>query len=514
MFAMLASCSQNVTAPISQESVSNITNYFWWNGETPMPFLDSITMTACKPFGTLSFANNASGLLEVSDGTLPQMQCIVNEDSIVALGFTLDSIMGQNNGSYFSTLDTEIFDTLPEHAIVITDNPRQIIVGTDSGVYFYTPGSVLYFQSGGLFTSVITTLAVNAQSSILYAGTAAGTIFSLHLPITKNTTAWSPYAVATPFPSGPIKQLLSLPGDSIAATVTGQIGIYVSQVSGYWSQVPYFQSAHVTALGLLRMSTDTFLLAGTSDGYLGAHSLDPTFTDPAPVSTSRTIYCLDASTSVAVAGTDYGVYQWSGPSNNIWTPVSNLSGPGKPVTSLGVGDNNTIITLSNGLVETATIGGPPPSTLPKTASAAQDVGWISTTPWVLTSRDFDTGTISVSGFATGAWPNDTGGLVLMRDNLFANDSSWRAGTIVTHDTTSFPITARVLGHLDTLYVEASGLKNSYPDVLEVRYSYEHPGEIPEFNSVPYWIMYYAKDQGPVMFDKESGTGLERHEIKP
>jgi hypothetical protein len=511
--AALASCTQNITAPISQEPVSNIMSYFWWNGETPMPFLDSIPMTACKSFGTLSFANNASGLLEVSDGTLPQMQCIVNEDSIVAYGFTLDSVMGQNNGSYFSSLDTEMLDTLLPLVSIITDNnPTEIVVGTDSGVYFYQLGYNTSFQTAGKNLGNVTALTENTTTHTLYAGTSSGTIFSTTLPLSSGSS-WTSYPYRL---IGPVGQLLWLQDNSLAATVTNANGIDTSN-GGAWTQILYLSNKRVTMLGKIQESSTLYLLAGTTDGTIGAHSLNPLITDATPVPVGIGIYCFGSSNSVAVAGTDDGVYEWSGPSQNTWNQPSNITFKG--VTSLDL-DGDNLIVLSNGSIETTTLSGGSPQTFPTPKYTPQQVGWISSTPWVLTSRDFDTVKTAsntyqiLSGFSRGYWPQDTGGLVLMRDNLFANDSSWRAGTIVTNDTASFPITARVLAHLDTLYIEASGIKNTYPDVLEVRYAFEHPGELPESNIVPYWIMYYAKNQGPVMFDKESSTGLERHEIKP
>jgi hypothetical protein len=478
-----------------------------------MPFLDSIPMKPCTPFGRLSFTNNASGLLEVTDGTLPQIQCIVNEDSIVALGFTLDSVMGQNNGSFFSSLDTEVLDTLLPLVSIITDNSsRQVIVGTDSGVYFLGYGNSR-FQRSGTIVSSITALTGNA--TYLYAGTAAGTILMSNLPLTPSSS-WSSYS-GTLQVSGSISQLLWLGGDSLAATVAGKPGIYLWNGS-VWSPLSMFSSKQVSVLGKVQVSNTQYLLAATSDGEIGAHSLNNLVGDPSPVPlTAGTIHCFGSTSNVAVAGTDDGVYEWSGPSGNAWNQLSNITFKG--VTSLDL-DGDNLIVLSNGYIETTTLSGSTSSNLRTPNYTPQQVGWISSTPWVLTSRDFDTENTAQNkyavfpGFSRGYWPEDTGGLVLLRDNLFANDSSWRAGTLVTNDTSSQPITARVLAHLDTLYVEANGVKDQFPDVLEVRYAFEHPGELPEVSSVPYWILYYAKNQGPVMFDKESSTGLERHEIKP
>ncbi len=513
--AMLASCTQPVTAPISQGTISNIDAYFWSIGEGAMTFVD----TSDQFPATLSFSNGPNGWLQVSNGNTPNIECIVNQDSIFAFDFSSGSVFDLTAGSYFSSLDTETFDTLKLEAVVV-DGSHQVIVGNDSGVYFYNFGSSSTFQQSGLQITGITSLTVNASTGgAIYAGTAAGTIYKGGpLP-----SSWNTYTNTSTLPKAPIGQLLSLGGDSLAAFFTGQPGIYLWDASK-WAELSYLSTSQITSLGIVHISNVPYLLAATSNGTFGAYAINSLGTTVSPVSTSRTIYCFGASSSTAFAGTDDGVYQWSGPSNNSWTPIqnSNLT-QYKNVTSIGVDDYN-IIMLSNGTAVSASLSGSPQTrTLPKTASAAQQVGWYSSTPWVLTNHDFDTGfalTSRDSGFVTGAWPADTGGLVLMRNDLFANDSSWRAGTLVTATHNSFPITARVLAHLDSLSITANGIRlpKALSDVLMVRYSFEHPGELPESNTIPYWIIYYAKNVGPVMFDKVSGAGtavtVERREIMP
>ncbi len=512
---VFASCKQPVTAPISQQPVSNIDAYFWWNAEPSMSFVDTNDLSIGAP---LTFMNDANGLLEVSDGVPPNIKCIVNEDSVYAFGFTSGSVFNLQKGSYFSALDTEVFQPPEPRALIVAINgTTQVIIGTDSGIYFISGTQPL--QLGGLQDSILTALTENSISHTLYAATASGTIYYYNEPLIVHAV-WTPYTTPTQLPSGSIGQLLWLSGYTLAATVTGQNGIYTSNANGAWTQLAYLSNKQPSVLDKFPISTDTFLLAATTDGYIGVYSLNSLTANATPVNLNAgNIYCFGSSTGKAFVGTDEGVYEWSGLSANTWNPVPNLTNY-KPVTSLAI-DHDNVIFLSNGIVDTGALSGTPLS-LPKTASPALQVGWNASVPWVLTTTDYEANDHNTSGLPYGYWPHDTGGLVLLRNTLFANDSSWRAGTLVKSvSDSSFSISARVLAHLDSLHVSAnvSGKDStqSFPDVLVVRYSHELPGEMPE-PDLPYWIVYYAKNEGPVMFDNVPASGtsakFERYEVKP
>ena len=117
------------------------------------------------------------------------------------------------------------------------------------------------------------------------------------------------------------------------------------------------------------------------------------------------------------------------------------------------------------------------------------------------------------------------GLVLLRNNPFGNDSSWAAGTLFIKSTHSYPFTAHALAHFDTLQIATSvsgnNVFNKFPDVLMVSYQYE--GNVSNSqDTIPHWIIYYAKNIGPIMVDKVTVTGsgasqttaMKRHEIVP
>lgn len=91
--------------------------------------------------------------------------------------------------------------------------------------------------------------------------------------------------------------------------------------------------------------------------------------------------------------------------------------------------------------------------------------------------------------------------------------TWEAGWIVTQipalPTQLYPITARVLHHLDELY--SSDRSTKYEDVLVVRYAWEDASGTPDPNALC-WKVYYARGIGPVMIeDLVQGRLLNRLE---
>lgn len=106
----------------------------------------------------------------------------------------------------------------------------------------------------------------------------------------------------------------------------------------------------------------------------------------------------------------------------------------------------------------------------------------------------------------------SGGVLLLRNNPLV-DSSWPAGTMMLRASSnykSFPIEARLLARLDSL--DVGGV--SYPDVLAIRYAHEFPDLTVDSVNVPYWVIFYARGRGPIMFDKVGpSTPFERRAIR-
>ncbi len=523
--ALLASCSQQVAPIVSQQPIGNIDAYFWWSGETPMPMAD--TPGTIPSTSTLTFLNNSNGLLGVTDGSHTNIQCVVNQDSIFAEGFTQASIVALSNGSYLSASDSEYYKPQPPSTIVTTDGTtRQVIVGTDSGVFFYNSASGYSFQqSGQLQDSNITALTVmNSGTPRVLAATPWGNIMSTTPPLSTNSS-WTLY-LSVP-QQATIQQLLWTGGDTIFAILAGKSGVWESYSSLGWKQLSYLNGYTISALGQYRTSGGAlYLLVGTMDGQIGAFPLTSGLTAVSPVSTGAgEIYCFggQSSSEIAVAGTYDGIYQWTGPSNNTWISSPTFTNF-KQVISINLESDNIVFVSTSNAVNTVESGSFSTGTLTqlKPAHSPLQVGSYSSLPWILTTQDYEApksqggSLVAVAGFSPGAWQPDTGGLVLMRDNLFANDSSWRAGTLVTANHQPFAITARVLSHLDSLHI--SGISKSFPDVLMIRYANEGADQQPGTGTVPYWIIYFAKNEGPVMFDNIGAQGspnsFERWAIKP
>lgn len=499
ILAALAGCTQPVTTPISQEAVTNIPAYFWTFGEGSLLF----EYPNGSPSNTLTFSPGTNGTLDVNEAAAPTIRCIINQDSIFASGFSQSSFVGLGPGMYLSALDSEAFDTIHTSAVATTDDGSyQTIVATNAGIYFYDPTVADSFQFGGLDSSDVTALAFVSSSHEIYAATTFGTILYTSAPLNKVTT-WSQYASSL---VGPVQQLIWLRNDSLFATVKGSNGIYVANTysGSQWTSLSFLSGSQVTTLGKYSTSNNMYLLAGTSSGQIAAHSLNTGASDAPPVTVASQVYCFASQSSQVFAGTSRGIYEWSGPTSNGWTSSQGLESY-LQVTSIAT-NSSQIIFLSNGTLFSSTIGTLNPTQVYASfSSPIQQVGWNDSSAWVLTTRNYDTArTINapftlVPGLPNGYWPVDSGGLVLLRNTLFENDSSWRAGTLVTAGHQFYGITARVLGHLDSLRVTpASGASISYPDVIMVRYAHELSGE--NLDTIPYWIIYYAKAKGPVMFD--------------
>ncbi len=123
--------------------------------------------------------------------------------------------------------------------------------------------------------------------------------------------------------------------------------------------------------------------------------------------------------------------------------------------------------------------------------------------------DLDDGSQFMDGDTTGPY-HSGGGIVLLRADPLV-DSSWRGGTIMTGGSNykRFAVGARFLQRLDTLHVDGV----SYPDVLTIRYAHENP-DFSADTTKPYWVIFYERGRGPIMFDKIEGSILERRAILP
>jgi len=123
--------------------------------------------------------------------------------------------------------------------------------------------------------------------------------------------------------------------------------------------------------------------------------------------------------------------------------------------------------------------------------------------------DLDHGQYFIEGDSTTLAPRYPGAIMLLRSNPLI-DSFWYAGTIGDRSSQSdkpYAVEARLLERLDSLSIGDV----SYPDVLAIRYAHEKP-DFSVDSTKPYWVIFYARGRGPIMFDKVENSALERRAI--
>ena len=510
IFALVAlsSCSQDITAPIiTLPPVTSIQQYFWTKNSAPMTLADSNGGQI-----TLTF-HDSSGLLFVGDGNATSLVCTLSDDSIYAANFTQGSVIDLDPYSYFSGLDTEVRLTGPPRAMIVWNNPKQPVVATDSGVFAYDAASGAFKSVGltGIFD--ITALAGDSSRKILYAATASGDIwYSTGWPTL--TPAWTRLPHSG-LPGGSIAQFVQF-NNMFYAAVDGAPGIYASQDGISWTQIAYLTDKQVTVIGSIVTKGASYLMAATSDGFIGVLPMSGG-APPAPVSVmgAGKVYCFGMGpTDAPFAGTDGGLYQWDS-LHNSWSAYSSLASYKHVISFLT--SASYFYFVADGITYYENF--PAPTSVTPFASIPNSsliMLGLTDRLCALTTNGFDfmssptSGTWqAVSGLDLSNYPHVPGGLVLLRANPDTG-KSWRAGTLVTElDEQSYAIEARVMQRLNALEIHGQ----SYSDVLMVRYAHENPGGSPNGALVPYWMIYYQKGAGPIMFEKIGTAGGVEHVIE-
>ncbi len=524
--AAFAGCTHPIAPAISLQGISDIDSFFWTPNENSLKLQDS----SGNPIGALTFGGSSSNMT-VQFLNYPIMNCIVNSDSVFASDFTTGSIFDLPQSAYFTALDTEIFYSSYPQKIAVSDKPLVVFLATDSGVYDFDPSVSASFQFADLHKdTTVNALVVNPGYGVFGStNLPTGDILGTH-SLTPPYKSWgrNPGSV----PGLTVKEMVfyqsSTGPDTLYATVAGRHGIWSTDGTALnpLKQLPFNQSDSITALGKFQpTSSQFFVLFATASGQIGAYSLTSghtvsPFTLPA---SAGAVHCFAATTNQIVAGTDNGIYTCTNINVNNWTQLPLYSAT--MITSIGVEGGNLIF-ISNGTVYKGTYS---TATQLNTESAPLQVGFNAGMTWAVTAQNFDT--LANNQFTPvpglSYWPYVPGGLVLLRKNCISLNTPWRAGTLVTDNHRSWAITGRITNHFDSLLVTSTNssrtviLNHVYSDVIAVQYANETPLG-PRFDSIPYWVVYYAKNAGPVMFDKISAnpTGpsgsilIERREISP
>src|SRR5437868_3782235 len=169
----LASCSQQVTMPVTQPPVSSIVDYFW-NRDTTLSLRDSTAGSTASSKITFTIAD---GLLQDDDVKAGSIHCDVNADSVFASGFTAHSVIDLDPNSYFSGLETQRLVAHELHTMCFFDNnPEYPFVATDTGIFRFNYGAKQYTFLG-LNVPDIQLLSFNSNTKSIYAATASDTIW-------------------------------------------------------------------------------------------------------------------------------------------------------------------------------------------------------------------------------------------------------------------------------------------------------------------------------------------------
>ncbi len=456
---------------------------------------------------SLTFQDSGN-LLKVSDPKAKPIYCLVNRDSAFATNISHGSVIDIELGSYFSGLDTELLTAHTLSAMLLYDQSSLPIVATDSGVFDYDLASRRYVYDN-LPESDIHLFAAEPSTSTIFAASTAGLLFSRHGGV------WKPVSLDGIAPAGsktgPILALVSDTDQFIA--LDGITGVFKhSRAGGPWSQLPFMADKQVTALALHHNGNSVSLIIGTSDGQLGVFGLlgNPNVA-PSQAAGSNKIWCIASEGGLAFAGTDIGVFTNKGGLTSAWTYVAGTSSY-RPVSYIIPRSSGNFLFLSNGLIYIGSLTGASTSLAFKSKALAIAFGsrffaLDDTALWNYTSSYT---WLPDTNFARLYYPFIPGGLVMLRNNHLSQSDNWRAGTLVTNDHSSYAITGRVMQRLDSLQINGG----QYPDVFVIRYAHELPNGQADTVHVPYWMIYYQRGVGPIMFDKVGvGTAFARRELK-
>lgn len=521
LLLLATGCMHQLTAPLSDVPVTSMVSYFWTG--SAINFKDTNGNTTDQ----ISFRDSGNFLLADDDDASNKLRttiaCTVSPDTVLAENFVPGCVLDIDAGWYFSQLDTVLPVPQIIHAAVISGGSTAY-VATDSGVWSATmTGSVTgRFAYDGMGTVSDIDALTTSEGDSIFAATRSGQIW-LRDPNITSSNKWTTFPAISQNMNNSAITALACDIGSLYAVVEGLPGVYqYTKHGGTWQLfTPLMPGKTISALraGVVLSSTQ-YLILGSTDGTVGGYPTSGTalrFEHSLPGATSTdTIFDFAQDISEYLgAATSNGIFQSDQSLNFTSTAAIKTT---SSATSLTFDDaSGTLFFTSNGAVF-----GAPSSNGTIGSTAAPVTKFYDGTPlkllnesgssYLLTNTSFYRLTSSwnpVPGFPRTYFPNLQGGLLLLKSNPEV-DSSWRAGTLVTNSNTSYPITARLLSRLDTLVIGGK----SYADVLVVRYAYEKQVELPDTQSVPYWVVYYQRGRGPIMFDRVNiGGGMpERREV--
>ncbi len=512
MAIALAGCTAIESTP--NVTVTNASDYFWpWQAanyaladSTGIKHELSLSLTG-GPLSMSDSRDSGNSILLTNSAGDVQMKG-ADSKSFFAL---------PRSNDFFSIHDTVAERIIHVHPIaMIAPEGIPFMLGTDSGfVYQYDPksNSCTIDPGSPLAIDVFGVLPGSGPgTNTLYAGSLWGGVWM------RNTgaavSAWTDKTGN--LPAGPVTALVATTGHDILAAVDG-VGIFKLTTTG-WTQVTGSTTERVNAMFAVP-SAQTIYIA-TASGRIGIlKGVTPISWRSLPLIGGQ----IDPVQTIGgygpgllLAGTRlFGIYE-STDGGNTWVGSTSIA---PPIDARGICYYPTLsayLVLSRSPGKLFGIGSSGSgSTTVKSIASGVDVLAAKAYPdsvFVLTTEGLHR--VSMKGIgddiATGDFTrtifDDTKGpLILLRSNM-TRGSRWRAGTLIQKPNSdyesSFAIYAKVLDQLDSLHVGPT----TYLDAILVRYAFERTEGQPVTDTLPYWVMYYVRNVGPVMLEEVEDVG--------
>lgn len=490
--------------------VTDASAYFW-KTNSQVSFLDSnIVSKSVSPI-YLNFpqGDSASSFLikESRSSFSDTLTCILGSEDVSISGLSVYSIIPLADGYSIKPQSTKQKDTVvPPFNHILALSGSSVIASNDSGIYLSKGSTWVKISQSSLKLGETVTLFA-ASGSRIYAATSQGL-----LNVSSNGgNTWS-LLTSKFYPN----KILALAPDPSTGYLFISVNNHVFKLSGtIVDTLQSFLNLQFTSLAYLAADSSralSVLVGGTNDRGLyyrqfSPSSLDSDWSAVSGVSTKNI-------RSLVAASPDVGVFCSAGKSidsssDGIFWNVASANDTGMLV--YDVTKANVISWTKQGQFQyvAANTTKQIPQFHPRSIndfSAADGNYFVATDSGIYSDIYPNTNWNSFSsglGISSTRGSDIPGSIVLLHSHTggISPDSSWLAGTLVnTNQNMEFPITARIIGHLDQVTMPDS---TKYPDVIEVQYSYEvnsKPSTIP-----PYWLIYYAKGIGPIIIDEVSGT---------
>jgi len=488
--------------------VTDASAYFWQKNAT-ITYLDS--NASGQSLITISFVStdsaNTSQIKEsTGSSTLDNIFCKLGSDAITISGITAHSIIPLPNGYNIKKTSVVTADTIVAPINHIIATAGGFVAASDSGHLWYSKdgsAAALLSVNFGSKDNLVTSFAV--QGSVVFAGTRRGDVYLSNdgganwgsSPIQQFKAAISAFAV-DPIGQGSRNQLYISAADTV----------YLTDYPGAITARP------LSSGNTLRLFFTSIALAptyGTDSTIYGGTASQGLWMKPPSGKWSQVTSGIPATASVtSLAGTTNNIF--CATNSGIYTIANATQWTQLPGSTL-------YAMLSYDLLRSTVFGAnssgeafiiPDSFSVREIALASltlKPVHDISATNAYYCFAATDSGVYRLSLNSSGPWARVLSGrfprsstkdmpgeIVLLRARAGSTslDSSWQADTLVSSGGLSFPITARILAHLDSL--TAGG--KTYSDIIAVRYAYE-PSPGTYLDTTPYWVIYYAKNEGPI-----------------